>query len=456
VAAKLPWLSVKGRDIVDEAGTPVLLKGYCLGGWLNTENFINGYPFVDHLYYQELCAALGPARAAYYYERQYEHYMTEADIALLRECGTNAVRVPFNYRLFEQDSLPGRYDGPGFEYLDRLVEWCRKHRVYIMLDLHAAQGWQNHDWHCDNPADVCLLWTHQSCRDRVAGLWKAIAARYKDEPTIAGYEICNEPVAPDGETVQAFYEEVAAKIRRADRKHIIFAEGNRWGSDFRGMKPFGRNVAFACHIYTRSDFEPTPYPHAEANPATIAAEYRRFVTFGRRHNVPMWCSEFGAHHTGTREVKRGRLQSIDDQIGIFEGSGHSWSMWTYKDVGVMGLATLDPKSPYMKRTAPVRRLKERLGADQWTDGPDSEGRRLAAALVQSVQDVCGPRVDRDAVEGGMTRAYRDAAGKLLMRPFAEQFRGMTKRQIDAMMKSWRLENCRVNKGIARVLRKHSA
>ena len=34
----------KGKNIITESGTPVWLRGTCVGGWMNMENFINGFP----------------------------------------------------------------------------------------------------------------------------------------------------------------------------------------------------------------------------------------------------------------------------------------------------------------------------------------------------------------------------------------------------------------------------
>ena len=37
-------LRVRGNRIVDGEGNPVVLRGFGLGGWMNMENFITGYP----------------------------------------------------------------------------------------------------------------------------------------------------------------------------------------------------------------------------------------------------------------------------------------------------------------------------------------------------------------------------------------------------------------------------
>ena len=40
----LPWIAVDGARLADEHGRTVRLQGVSLGGWMNMENFITGYP----------------------------------------------------------------------------------------------------------------------------------------------------------------------------------------------------------------------------------------------------------------------------------------------------------------------------------------------------------------------------------------------------------------------------
>ena len=40
----MEFLKTKGKNIITESGTPVWLRGTCVGGWMNMENFINGFP----------------------------------------------------------------------------------------------------------------------------------------------------------------------------------------------------------------------------------------------------------------------------------------------------------------------------------------------------------------------------------------------------------------------------
>lgn len=42
-------LTTKGTSIVNSNGREVLLRGFGLGGWMNMENFITGYPCIGYL-----------------------------------------------------------------------------------------------------------------------------------------------------------------------------------------------------------------------------------------------------------------------------------------------------------------------------------------------------------------------------------------------------------------------
>jgi aryl-phospho-beta-D-glucosidase BglC (GH1 family) len=44
---------------------------------------------------------------------------------------------------------PGKFKKSGLKHLDRVIDLCAKHGIYTVIDLHAAPGGQNPDWHCD-------------------------------------------------------------------------------------------------------------------------------------------------------------------------------------------------------------------------------------------------------------------------------------------------------------------
>ena len=47
----------------------------------------------------------------------------------------------------------------GFKHLDRVIDLCAEYGIYTILDLHAAPGGQNTDWHSDSGSHIanCTL-----------------------------------------------------------------------------------------------------------------------------------------------------------------------------------------------------------------------------------------------------------------------------------------------------------
>ena len=94
------------RGLADATGATVVLRGYNIGGFLNMENFLTGYPATESLHRAALLRALGPERYALFFDRFTAAFFADEDAAFLASLGMNHVRVPFNYRHFEDDDRP--------------------------------------------------------------------------------------------------------------------------------------------------------------------------------------------------------------------------------------------------------------------------------------------------------------------------------------------------------------
>jgi hypothetical protein len=74
-------LHVEGPIIVDASGSKVILKGAGLGGHLNFENFITGYPGHEHEHRAAMAEVLGKEKAQYFFDRLIHYFFTDADAA---------------------------------------------------------------------------------------------------------------------------------------------------------------------------------------------------------------------------------------------------------------------------------------------------------------------------------------------------------------------------------------
>jgi len=145
------FVQTQGTQLVDEDGKKLFFSGINLGNWLLWEGYLmmGDFNYRTHTQFlNELEEAFGSKAKALEFQHQWRlNYVNEQAIIDLKALGFNSVRVPFSYKLFWQNNALAN---DGFEYFDRLIEWCKKHDMYILLDMHAAPGYQNPGDHSDN------------------------------------------------------------------------------------------------------------------------------------------------------------------------------------------------------------------------------------------------------------------------------------------------------------------
>ena len=376
MTVSLKWLRTAGPGIVTRDGDPVQLRGVGIGGWLNMENFITGYPSTESAHRRAMRKALGERRYELFFDSFLTHFFGARDAAFIASLGMNCVRIPVNYRHWEEDARPGELDPRGFAHLDRAIDACAAAGLYTVIDLHAAPGAQNHHWHSDNQFHKPLFWEHRAFQDRAVALWEAIATRYASRPEVAGYNLLNEPADESGTALVAFYRRAIAAIRAVDERHMVFLDGNRYSREFPGFgEPF-ENAVYAIHQYPEPGAaDGGPYPGESAgryvDRGVVEAEFEAMTGYMRERDLPVWVGEFGPVYGAgpQRDAERRRL--LTEQIGIYEAAGAGWSVWTYKDIGVQGLTVVHPAAPWLRRTETVRAKKRAVAADHWgmtTDG----------------------------------------------------------------------------------------
>jgi endoglucanase len=447
------WLRTSGAGIVTADGEQVVLQGVGIGGWLNMENFITGYPATESSHRRALRRALGERRAALLLDSLLDSFFGPPDAEFIASVGMNCVRIPVNYRHWEDDARPGQIKQEGFTLLDRAVDACAAAGLYTVIDLHAVPGAQNHGWHSDNPFHEPLFWQHPHFQDRAVALWEAIASRYAGRPEVAGYNVLNEPADESGTALADFYRRAVAAIRAVDGRHMVFLDGNRYAREFRGFgEPF-ENAVYAVHQYPPPGAaDGGPYPgqtagrHFDAD--AIAAEFASMTAYMREHALPVWVGEFGPVYGAGAERDAQRRRLLADQIALYTAAGAGWSLWTYKDIGVQGLVVTDPGSPWMRRTQAVRAKKARLAADHW--GTTTDG----------VRDVLDPLMARFEREFGGFDPYAFGARRFveqlvlnicfsepLADEFAACFAGASDGELVALGESFAFGNCLVSQDL---------
>lgn len=452
-------LKVNQTQIQNSLGEVILLHGVGLGGWMNMENFITGFPATESAFRHVVNRALGKEKAVFFFERYLEHFFTDADADYIRSMGLNMVRLPFNYHHFEDDMNPMVMLESGFRHLDRVIKICADHEIYTILDLHSAAGFQNQDWHSDNPTQQALFWQHKHFQDRTVWLWENIAARYRDNPWVAGYDVLNEPSDPSSEMLVAFYNRVVPAIRKIDPDHIIFLEGNRFSQAFSMLGSPMPNVVYTLHNYAVPGFiGGGDYPGVTLgeyyDKAVLKDKFLKTCEYMLENKTPIWVGEFGPVYTGDPVKDEMRYQILEDQLSFYREVGASWCLWTYKDLGLQGPVSLRPNSKWIQKIKPILEKKAILGVDSW-GGTDKNIRHIMDPIEQTfIEFYPNYRPFPFDTRWQINRIVRNI---LLAEPLLEDFYPILKdldfAEIDELMESFRFDHCQLRSELVQILKK---
>lgn len=239
----------------------------------------------------------------------------------IRDWGANMIRLPvhpISYRIRGKDDY--------FELLDQAVVWANAYSLYLILDWHSI-GYL--------PTELFQHPMYITSKAETYRFWKDASARYKNVPTIAVYEIFNEPTTwggtfgkPDWTVWKAMNEEIIDIIRAADKTVIPMVAGFNWAYD---LSPVAKNpidregVAYAIH----------PYPQKENPQPPSKKSYHKVWQKSWGHlaaKYPMIASELGwvqadGHGAHIPVINDG---SYGPHIVEFmEERGISWTVWVF-------------------------------------------------------------------------------------------------------------------------------
>jgi hypothetical protein len=288
-------LAVRGREIVDPAGRPILLRGWNWGHF-------------------------GKA--------------IEPDAADNAAQGANVVRIPLRWwGYYKGKGVESRNDAAtatagispeNLQILDDTVRWASRARLWIVLfiDSNCGQnGTQNAEMisYCDpgrQYRDGRNFWTDPAARAKFINVWRFIANRYKDTPYLGLFEPLPEPGAPATTPVQIqeFYTEVMAAIRQV-APGIPFLVGPpkyRAALVESAYNPAWKDVVYTGNLFYHVEGQ-------ESGNEGLRGRLRTLVDFRARHSVPIFVQQVGVR--AGEDPDKSRVTAIlnalvDNRVGF--------------------------------------------------------------------------------------------------------------------------------------------
>ncbi len=200
------FVRARGRDLV--VGDEIL---HLRGTNFHNQNYFGQYQTVEH---------------------------SKRDFAQVRQMGMNVIRFNVAYQFFEKDETPYQYDPQALVWLDQQIAWAKEAGVYLILNLHYVPG----------QFETGQLLSDPEQQARAAALWKLLAERYRDETSIAGYDLINEPMGISASAYQPFVQKLVDAIREVDPNHMLIVEAiNTYTPQFVLIED--NNVMYDFHFY---------------------------------------------------------------------------------------------------------------------------------------------------------------------------------------------------------------
>ncbi len=241
-------LKVVNRKVIDSSNKSVVFKGVALP---------NGVYNVVYPY--KLASS--------------DYESTDLDYERIAGLGMNCVRFYVQYTwLTDEDQFDF------YNFLDNQIKLAKKHGIYIILNLHYFGEAENVKRGIDDG------FYKGSSKYDLVGFWKKISDRYKDEETIAAYDLLNEPTTSSKLTEKRLYEkysEIISTIRANGDKHIVIVSDpvnkfdNELRNDIKDSNPFikldDNNVIYQFHWYQPIEF--THQGFFESDYFELGAEY---------------------------------------------------------------------------------------------------------------------------------------------------------------------------------------
>jgi len=204
--------------------------------------------------------------------------------------------------------------------LDEAVVWANELELYLMIDWHSIGNLVTGLFQ-DPIYDTTVQETLE--------FWRTIAARYREIPTVAFYELLNEPTTYRGQLGKASWaewkrlnEEMIRIIYAHDRQVIPLVAGFNWAYSLEQVadSPIeAEGIGYVSHPYPQK-VEPPYREKWERDFGYVADRYPVFVTeFGF---AP--ADERGAHIPVISDEEYG-----EEVLAYFAAKGISWAAWCF-------------------------------------------------------------------------------------------------------------------------------
>ncbi|MBE5905661.1 MAG: glycoside hydrolase family 5 protein [Lachnospiraceae bacterium] len=300
-----------------------------------------------------------------YSEERLNNFIEEKDFEIIKSWGFDHVRLPVDYNILINPD--GTFLEDGFVRIEKVMQWCEKYELNLVLDLHKTLGYS-----FDEGEKEEGFFTSPAYQDLFYALWEKMARRFAKYTERVMFELLNE--VTDKEYLDAWvaiYREGIRRIREIC-PNVKILIGSYWYNSVRTVKdlkgPFDENTVLSFHCY-----DPQVFTHQRAYwqkgmPSDLVMEYpasygllrekhreimgdeemfagfadddridtaffeklfKEAIETAEKFGVPLYCGEYGVIDKADVESTRRWYQDIHTVLNRHH-IGHA--LWSYREM----------------------------------------------------------------------------------------------------------------------------
>ena len=277
------------------------------------------------------------------------------DFRAVREAGFDHVRVPMRVSAHAARQPPYKIEGRFAHRMDWAIAEALENDLAVIVDVHHYKE---------------MMADPFGQADRLVGIWREIATRYRGMPPAVVYEILNEPTdqltAPVWNPILA---RVVAEIRAIDPTRTIIVEGAHWASA-RDLKetlevPAGDpNIVASFHMYAPMYFTHQGFPWMPAHFHTRGVVFpgppaAPIVPDGAAASFPEARDFFAGYNSAPAETNPGGPAAIVEQMELANAFAKRTGLRVY--LGEFGAGVNADPDSRARWTRAARREAEKRG-----------------------------------------------------------------------------------------------
>jgi len=230
----------------------------------------------------------------------------------VKSWGFNLIRIPVHPQRVRQRGTENY-----LKLLDEAVQWCSDLEMHVIIDWHSMGNLRAEKFQADE---------YKTTMKETLEFWDIVSKRFAGNPTVAFYEIFNEPTLYNGTLGEctwpqwkAIVERIVDVIYANDKNVIPLVGGFNWAYDLREVKnnPINRpGIGYVTHPYP-GKCEPPREPHWDEHFGFLTSRY------------PVFATEMGFSLDGDYVFKDQDRTYQKAILKYFDRKGISWCAWTF-------------------------------------------------------------------------------------------------------------------------------